>query len=310
MCSYRHCQEGGVKFRYCSECRLPVAKRNFHQRHSHGLAASRRTLLPPSIKPHLQGGVVESTHDSRKESKPRWTTTNQQEDAPTSTEQATRRPIMPHHDQQQDHVVEEEGFVDRGHPKTVCDKKPPQPQHNKQSKQPRGAAAGADGGPQILANDVLKGTTEVLTMTAASRETTLLVREWEWAELLHRRPPSSDTEAISKWLFEVMSISEFPQPPLHDAKERSNHVNNDDSMTAMDRRKTQRRPPIKDNPNDYESVDDGDEQRRFLATNAVSSVSEGSPCKKQQSAKVQKMHDERPFPKDDGPTSRAKKRKC
>mmetsp|Transcript_116068 Transcript_116068/g.335204 ORF Transcript_116068/g.335204 Transcript_116068/m.335204 type:complete len:783 (-) Transcript_116068:12-2360(-) len=36
ICSYEACRLGGIKFRYCEICSLPVAKRNFNQRHSHG----------------------------------------------------------------------------------------------------------------------------------------------------------------------------------------------------------------------------------------------------------------------------------
>jgi len=36
ICSYEACRHGGIKFRYCATCSLPVAKRNFNQRHSHG----------------------------------------------------------------------------------------------------------------------------------------------------------------------------------------------------------------------------------------------------------------------------------
>lgn len=35
ICSYLACRNAGVKFRYCAICRVPVAKRNFHQRHNH-----------------------------------------------------------------------------------------------------------------------------------------------------------------------------------------------------------------------------------------------------------------------------------
>jgi hypothetical protein len=30
------CRNAGVKFRYCSHCKAPVAKRNFRRRHNHG----------------------------------------------------------------------------------------------------------------------------------------------------------------------------------------------------------------------------------------------------------------------------------
>lgn len=35
VCSYPACRNGGVKFRYCSTCKIPVAKRNFRNRHNH-----------------------------------------------------------------------------------------------------------------------------------------------------------------------------------------------------------------------------------------------------------------------------------
>ena len=36
ICSYPRCRNAGIKFRYCKQCRIPVAKRNFRDRHRHG----------------------------------------------------------------------------------------------------------------------------------------------------------------------------------------------------------------------------------------------------------------------------------
>lgn len=36
ICSYFACRNAGIKFRYCSFCKVPVAKRNFRKRHKHG----------------------------------------------------------------------------------------------------------------------------------------------------------------------------------------------------------------------------------------------------------------------------------
>lgn len=38
ICSYPDCRNRGVKFLYCSYCKDPVAKRNFRNRHNHGMA--------------------------------------------------------------------------------------------------------------------------------------------------------------------------------------------------------------------------------------------------------------------------------
>jgi hypothetical protein len=38
ICSYPACRQAGIKFRYCFQCKVPVAKRNFRNRHRHGVA--------------------------------------------------------------------------------------------------------------------------------------------------------------------------------------------------------------------------------------------------------------------------------
>ena len=43
MCSYPACRQAGVKFRYCLHCRVPVAKRNFRNRHRHGVPGADET---------------------------------------------------------------------------------------------------------------------------------------------------------------------------------------------------------------------------------------------------------------------------
>ena len=43
-CSHPECAESGRKFRYCTVCASPVAKRNFPKRHGHGLIRSAKDL--------------------------------------------------------------------------------------------------------------------------------------------------------------------------------------------------------------------------------------------------------------------------
>jgi len=40
ICSYFGCRNAGIKFRYCTHCKVPVAKRNFRKRHKHGINLS------------------------------------------------------------------------------------------------------------------------------------------------------------------------------------------------------------------------------------------------------------------------------
>eukprot|EP00562_Extubocellulus_spinifer_P001300 CAMPEP_0178472386 /NCGR_PEP_ID=MMETSP0696-20121128/1543_1 /TAXON_ID=265572 /ORGANISM="Extubocellulus spinifer, Strain CCMP396" /LENGTH=773 /DNA_ID=CAMNT_0020099573 /DNA_START=488 /DNA_END=2809 /DNA_ORIENTATION=- len=42
-CSHPECRQSGKRFRFCAVCDLPVAKRNFLKRHSHGLVTAARS---------------------------------------------------------------------------------------------------------------------------------------------------------------------------------------------------------------------------------------------------------------------------
>jgi len=42
ICSHRTCSSSGRRFRYCTVCRCPVAKRNFVKRHGHGILKPKR----------------------------------------------------------------------------------------------------------------------------------------------------------------------------------------------------------------------------------------------------------------------------
>jgi len=49
FCSYKACRNGGVKFRFCSVCQVPVAKRNFRQRHMHGIDSEKQLKADASM---------------------------------------------------------------------------------------------------------------------------------------------------------------------------------------------------------------------------------------------------------------------
>jgi len=67
ICSYPSCCKDGPKFRFCSVCRIPVAKRNFHQRHSHdevGLSAERIRQKSSQVPPTPTTTAASSTRTS------------------------------------------------------------------------------------------------------------------------------------------------------------------------------------------------------------------------------------------------------
>jgi len=49
FCSHLECREEGVKFRYCKYCRIPVAKRNFRNRHSHHVKTEKNPEISNAV---------------------------------------------------------------------------------------------------------------------------------------------------------------------------------------------------------------------------------------------------------------------
>lgn len=45
ICSYDKCKANGTKFRFCMQCRVPVAKKNFRKRHMHDMPQD-QTCIP------------------------------------------------------------------------------------------------------------------------------------------------------------------------------------------------------------------------------------------------------------------------
>lgn len=62
LCSHALCSSSGRQFRYCSVCMIPVAKRNFAKRHSHGL------LHAPKV-PYVSVGEEEVEEEGSSRSK-------------------------------------------------------------------------------------------------------------------------------------------------------------------------------------------------------------------------------------------------
>jgi len=60
MCSYPACRQAGVKFRYCVHCKVPVAKRNFRNRHRHGVSGGEESSSEEEevCQPVAGGGVI------------------------------------------------------------------------------------------------------------------------------------------------------------------------------------------------------------------------------------------------------------
>lgn len=171
ICSYFACRNAGIKFRYCTHCKVPVAKRNFRKRHKHGKSSS--------------GNDGEDDDDIEDE-----------EEVP--------KPVKKH--------VEKE--TKKETPAPFCQEIPkkldvPAPvvsaKKVKAPKEPRVVNNVNNDNPQENVPTLPVVSHQARPKISAERETL-------WAQLLAKRPPTKDGEAVSAWLMEVLSVSDLDTP--------------------------------------------------------------------------------------------------
>merc|ERR1712194_139785 len=65
VCTYPECRQGGVKFRYCRHCGIPVASRNFRTQHMHGLTVGEGNTADDEDAECNSGDSEDGGHDGR-----------------------------------------------------------------------------------------------------------------------------------------------------------------------------------------------------------------------------------------------------
>ena len=182
VCSFAACRNAGVKFRYCAVCRVPVAKRNFHQRHGHGIPTTRRE---ETAQKNNSGYAVAKKDEMKLEKKPHLV-------KPPSSDAAVA------------------GRNSNRHTKKM---KPPT-----QTVEVRRPVGGSSS--RFNAQDSLKrtGSNRKQTIGCSPSSSTSTSREvprdrqMQWAALLRRRPDTNDADGMSAWLLEVMAVSDLKTP--------------------------------------------------------------------------------------------------
>jgi len=172
ICSYEQCRNAGNKFRYCAECRIPVAKRNFHQRHGHGLVC----VTTSDPKPPRAGMDTEL----KRSLKAPPTTTAAGPSAKLSKKQPGKRKQM--------------GSSTDSNNSSSGISQPQATQKRRKDSSAR-AASSSDTGP--LYPDV---------------GDIPFARQLRWATLLGKRPNPDDADGMSAWLLEVMAVSDLQTP--------------------------------------------------------------------------------------------------
>ena len=184
ICSYFACRNAGIKFRYCSHCKVPVAKRNFRKRHKHGgeIVAGEDSdaeedglAVGGGAPPESKKGIPSQIMASREEP----------EEADALSSQTSN---SVHEQRKEKTAVEVKRGLVRSSMRTF--------EADRLNKPRTGMAAPADGG-QI------------------SQE-----RRERWKALLTMRPSTKDGDSMSNWLMEVLSVSDL-ETPLKGAGEDS-----------------------------------------------------------------------------------------
>ena len=240
MCSYPTCRDGGIKFRYCLLCRIPVAKRNFRLRHSHVDTASQP---PGPNEMKIPSTICVATDTARNSdlvgTRAAATRTHANnlyfQDNDDEAKDHGRAEKHRHEDRHHRHRKEsnkrrhqnsldaavDEAAEKKGHD-SDRDKKKRKKKHSptRQSLSARKAADALtqqdNGGinyfddrshqPKRPPNDSSKR--DALKNVGEKRL-------YMWASLLGQRPNRDDEDTMSKWLMNVLAVSD-PKAPLKD----------------------------------------------------------------------------------------------
>jgi len=173
ICSYFACRNAGIKFRYCSKCKVPVAKRNFRKRHKHG--------GDPVVGGKGDDSGGEEENAAAKKGIPSQITANREEaaeadgissqSADSTNHQAIKVKATSEVDMQQ-------GLV-RNSMRTF-----------ESSKNKSKAAGGAPPSTKTISGE----------------------RQSRWVALLAKRPSTKDSDTMSAWLMEVLAVSDLETP--------------------------------------------------------------------------------------------------
>lgn len=180
ICSYFACRNAGIKFRYCSQCKVPVAKRNFRKRHKHGgdpVAGG---------KGDDSGG--EEDNVAAKKGIPSQITASREEAAEADgiSSQSADSDVKVKTKSASD-ADAQQGLLVRNSMRTF---------ETAKNKSKAAAAAGEGGGANA----------QPAPKTISSE------RKDRWVSLLAKRPSTKDSDTMSAWLMEVLAVSDLETP--------------------------------------------------------------------------------------------------
>jgi hypothetical protein len=177
------CRKAGVKFRYCSYCGTPVAKRNFGRRHTHA------------------GEKLPKKQDCGNNMSDEGTTSAEAGDAPTEKNNGGKRQgsqfvgedVQPNN--KKTRAKEEK---DPGIPKSIGNRRSDDSPSSGETDSTSGS------GTDVQQQNDPNGQGDFRNFDRPRQEV--------WIKLLNQRPNSDDSRAMSVWVRKVLVVSDTSQP--------------------------------------------------------------------------------------------------
>ncbi|KAG7340708.1 hypothetical protein IV203_024251 [Nitzschia inconspicua] len=224
ICSYEKCRAQGVKFAYCVHCGIPVAKRNFRQRHGHGIKRLRKSELRRIEEDEDTVTMLTEAEESQRidmeSTKPKSREKVEKNDsislAGASMDGDEQKTVTWQQSQVQEEAVVAKEAIDR----YIYSR-----ENDRQDHQAVGDATVAPS----------NNTNRVWARGFVSPE-----RQHQWVELMYDRPSMASSDEMLQWLFKVLHVSD-PVTVLPDtsrlqrdsAENESGRINNDTLMKSQ-----------------------------------------------------------------------------
>lgn len=175
LCSFPSCRSAGAKFRYCLHCKVPVAKRNFRNRHKHGnmggLDKKKASLKTPESLHGASGNKAKLEN-------------NNAHPEPSAKEDEGEKPVAS--------TVNEDAKPSESPPAATAAAVASTVQSNQmESTAPSASMDLGDGGAKI---------------TVSSSHNATQVQQW--VELLENKPNPGDKQSMAVWMLNLMNATE------------------------------------------------------------------------------------------------------
>lgn len=202
VCSHPACRNAGVKFRYCSFCKAPVAKRNFRRRHNHGgetSTSSSDDLDDESAKMSTVSAtssrrLISASEEEPEAKRAKLVISSEDDDVATTTDSSKSST---------ENGRNSSSSSDEPNSSSSSD----EPKHTEPSKRTEKAEV-AKPAPKHDA-PIAAGEADSSTATIkASGKSISLERREQWAKLLEERPITNDSESMSAWIDKILKVSD------------------------------------------------------------------------------------------------------